>query len=90
MHTYEIYTEICLGFSHCGGEYCDGFGQITLTDDQVATLRTIMEKAYAEGKDLNDLDLRDTDLEKEIPSSTNLSMTPITTAPMRQNTSIGW
>lgn len=67
MYTYEIYTEICLGFSHCGGEYCDGSAQITLTDEQVATLRSIMEKAYAEGKDLNELDLRDTDLEKENP-----------------------
>lgn len=67
MHTYEIYIEVCLGFSHCGGEYCDGFAQITLTDEQVETLRAIMEKAYAEGKDLNELDLRDTDLEKENP-----------------------
>lgn len=67
MPTYKIYTEISLGMSHSGCVDADGEAEITLTDSQVETLKKIMEDAYAEGEDLEELDLSDTKLEEKDP-----------------------
>lgn len=67
MKTYAIHVEICLGMSHCGGEYTDGSDEITLSDSEIETLYSIMEKAYAEDEDLSELNLANTDLEKVNP-----------------------
>ena len=67
MPTYEISTEACLGYSHCGGEYCYGSSYITLTDGQAERLRRMAGVVLSEGKNLDEFDLRDTDLEQEDP-----------------------
>lgn len=67
MKTYEIFVEIYLGISHCGCVTTDGDSTITLTSSQVETLKKIMACSYAEGVDLHELDLRDTDLEHQDP-----------------------
>ena len=68
MPTYEISTEVCLGYSHCGGEYCYGSSSITLTDGQAERLRRMAGALLSEGKDLEEFDLRDTDLVQEDPA----------------------
>ena len=68
MPTYEIHTEVCLGFSHCGAEYCDGTAKLTLTDGQAERLRRMAGVLLSEGHNFREFDLWDTDLEQEDPA----------------------
>lgn len=71
MKTYEIHVEICLGMSHYGGAYADGSDEITLNDSEIGTLYCIMEKAYADNKNLSELNLADTNLQEINPDLYN-------------------
>ena len=60
MAMYEIETDICLGFSHCGGVYNSGYGEVELSDEEVDELVALMKE-----KDTSDVD--EMDLEENLP-----------------------
>lgn len=60
MATYEIEVDICLGFSHCGGVYNSGYGEVELSDEEVDELMALMKE-----KDTSDVD--EMDLEENLP-----------------------
>ena len=60
MATYEFEVDICLGFSHSGGVYNSGYGEVELSDEEVDQLVALMK-----GKDTSDVG--EMDLEKELP-----------------------
>ena len=44
MPKFDIEVEICLGYSHCGGVYNDGCGEVELSDNEVEQLVTLMKE----------------------------------------------
>lgn len=57
MPKFDIDVEICLGFSHCGGEYNDGYGEVELTDDEVDQLVKLMKEK--DSSDIEEIDLKE-------------------------------
>lgn len=54
MPKFEIDVDICLGFSHSGGVYNDGFGEVDLSDKEVEELVNLMrEKGTSNIEELN-------------------------------------
>ena len=62
MPTYKISSEVYLGCSYFGGASAKASADITFTPEQVATLLRILAEAYADGEDVRDISLDDTDL----------------------------
>lgn len=60
MPKFEIDVDICLGFSHCGGVYNDGYGEVELTDEEVEHLVNLMKE-----KDTSEVE--ELDLETSLP-----------------------
>ena len=44
MPKFDIKLKICLGFSHCGGVYNTGYGEVELTDKEVEQLVNLMKE----------------------------------------------
>ena len=61
MPTYTITTETAVD-TRSGEQNVVNEAELTLTDQQVATLLRIMEEAYADGENVRDISLDDTDL----------------------------
>ena len=61
MPTYTITTETAVD-TRSGERNVVNEAELTLTDQQIATLLRIMEEAYADGEDVRDISLDDTDL----------------------------
>ena len=55
MPKFDIEVEICLGFSHCGGVYNDGYGEVELSDQEVEQLVDLMKKRGT--SDIEELEL---------------------------------
>ena len=60
MPTFDIESEICLGFSHSGGVYNSAYGEVELSDDEVNQLIVLMRE-----KDSSDIE--ELNLEEELP-----------------------
>lgn len=57
MPKFNIEVEICLGFSHCGGVYNDGHGEVELSENEVDQLVTFMKEKGT--SDIEELKLQD-------------------------------
>ena len=56
MPKFDIEVEISLGFSHSGGVYNDGYGEVELTDEEVNQLVNLMKEK--DTSDVEELDLK--------------------------------
>ena len=57
MPKFDIEVEICLGYSHCGGVYNDGCGEVELSDNEVEQLVILMKEKGT--SDIEELELQD-------------------------------
>lgn len=57
MPRFEIEVDICLGFSHSGGVYNDGFGEVELSDKEVEQLVNLMKEKGT--SDIEELELQE-------------------------------
>ena len=60
MSKFDIEVEICLGYSHCGGVYNDGCGEVELSDKEVEQLVNLM-------KEKGTSDIVELELEEKLP-----------------------
>ena len=60
MAKFDIEVEICLGFSHCGGVYHDGYGEVELSDQEVEQLVDLIKKRGTS-------DIEELELEEKLP-----------------------
>ena len=60
MPKFDIEVDICLGFSHSGGVYNEGYGEVELTDDEVNQLVKLM-------KEMNSSDIEEINLKEALP-----------------------
>lgn len=57
MPKFDIEVDICLGFSHSGGVYNDGYGEVELSDKEVDQLVNLMKEEGT--SDIEELELQD-------------------------------
>ena len=58
MAKFDIEVEICLGFSHCGGVFNQGYGEVELSDREVEQLVSLMREMGT--SDVEELKLQET------------------------------